>query len=451
MRTETQIVILLFLIAILPLINLILQSIRLGFWLPKPAEEKKPRIAKPLKPKTSDDCLFCQAEKACPPKEPQTRQMPRPWSEVRNRRGRKKGISTQGYACNNRKCDYYRVMDEKMHALVGYGHHGKAERIQDLICQSCGKKFSVRRDTVLYRLKSHSEKVALALALLAEGMDVSALERVTGIREGTLRTWLSRAGMHAEKMHTRFFQELIYGHIQLDELWANFDHKGKEVWLWVATEAKSKLIPVIELGPRTLDMAMGVMHALVGTMRPSCLPIFTTDGLKLYFYALTAHFGQWKKSADEEKPIWEVAAELLYGQVKKTVRRRRLVKVEHMMLWGELENLKAGLKKIGLSGQINTSFVERLNLTIRQGVSLLVRRTWGRAKYSPELKLHLLWWRGYYHFARYHAALRVKLSQPTERKGKQIPCKYRSRTPAMVAGLATRRWSVIELISYPLA
>jgi IS1 family transposase len=66
-------------------------------------------------------------------------------------------------------------------------------------------------------------------------------------------------------------------------VWANFDHNGQEMWLWVATEASSKLIPVIALGPRTLDMAMGVVHALVETMRPGCLPIFTTDGLKLYF------------------------------------------------------------------------------------------------------------------------------------------------------------------------
>ena len=75
-----------------------------------------------------------------------------------------------------------------MYALVGYEHHGKKELIQDLMCQACGKKFSVRRDTVLYRLKSQSEKVALMLSLLAEGMDVSALERVTRIKEGTLRT-----------------------------------------------------------------------------------------------------------------------------------------------------------------------------------------------------------------------------------------------------------------------
>ena len=70
-----------------------------------------------------------------------------------------------------------------------------------------------------------------------------------------------------------------------------------------------------------------------------------------------------------------------------------------MMLWGELGNLKAGLKRIGLSGRINTAFAERLNLTIRQGVSLL-GGTLGGAKYSPEMNMHLQWWPGYYHFVR---------------------------------------------------
>jgi hypothetical protein len=79
--------------------------------------------------------------------------------------------------------------------------------------------------------------------------------------------------MQVEKLHARLFQELTYGHIQLDELWAGLDHKGQEMWLWLATEAKSKLIPVIAMGSRTLDLAMGVVHALVSTMAPGCLPI----------------------------------------------------------------------------------------------------------------------------------------------------------------------------------
>ena len=86
------------------------------------------------------------------------------------------------------------------------------------MCQACGKKFTVQRDTVLYRLKTHSEKVVQALALMAEGVDISTLERVMGIGEGTLRTWLTRAGMHAERLHGIFFQELIFRHIQLDEV-----------------------------------------------------------------------------------------------------------------------------------------------------------------------------------------------------------------------------------------
>ena len=123
-----------------------------------------------------------------------------------------------------------------MHALVGYGSHGKHEKIQDLMCQACGLKFTVRRDTVLYRLKTHSRKVAQALALMVEGVDVSVLERVMRIGGGTLRTWLTQAGMHAERLLITIFQELIFGYI---------------------------------------------------------MPIFTSDGLMLYLYALTTHFGHW--------------------------------------------------------------------------------------------------------------------------------------------------------------
>jgi hypothetical protein len=39
------------------------------------------------------------------------------------------------------------------------------------------------------------------------------------------------------------------------------------------------------------------------------------------------------------KPIWEIAVGFLYAQVKKIHRRRRLVKVEHLMLCGEQEKM----------------------------------------------------------------------------------------------------------------
>jgi hypothetical protein len=95
--------------------------------------------------------------------------------------------------------------------------------------------------------------VALILALMAEGVDVSALERVFGNREGTLRTWLTRAGMQAGKVHRHFFHHLILHHIQLDELWAKVRQGSQEGWVWAVVEATSKLVPVLKMGPRTLD------------------------------------------------------------------------------------------------------------------------------------------------------------------------------------------------------
>ena len=422
-------------------------------WSHQPRPQGVPASAKklrPLKPKTGDDCGLCQNAPAPKPAEVEGC-LPPPWRANPSRRGPKKHSNTEGYACDNRACKYYGITDATIHALIAYGGHGKKEWIQDLYCDACEHKFTVRRDTVLYRLKTPSAEVAEALTYLAEGVDVSVLERTTGKGESTLRTWLTRAGLHAAKLHDHFFQRLTFRHIQLDELWANVRQKSHEVWVWTSMEVTTKIVPVIQLGPRTLAVAQAVVHELRQRMQAGQpLPVFSTDGLRLYFYALTAHFGQWITVPGNHKRVWQIAADFIYGQVKKVQRRRRLIKVELQMLWGEWTQLRTRLKAAGLSGRLNTAFIERLNLTLRQGVALLTRRTWGTAQQMSELALHVEWWRGYYHFARYHEALRVKRTSPLPRKGRQRACQYRSQTPAMAAGLTSRRWTVLEVIRYPL-
>jgi len=151
---------------------------------------------------------------------------------------------------------------------------------------------------------------------------------------------------------------------------------------------------VILLGPRTLEMACAVVHELRERMQPGVtLPVFSSDGLRLYFYALAARFGQWLMPEGGRKHIWRVATDLIYGQVKKPQRRRRLLNVERVMRWGSFEALVSRLKAAGLSGRLNTAFIARLNLTLRQGVALLTRRTWGTAQQTSELTLHVQWWR----------------------------------------------------------
>jgi hypothetical protein len=108
-----------------------------------------------------------------------------------------------------------------------------------------------------------------------------------------------------------------------------------------------------------------MVHEMHERLAPACLPVFTNDGLNHYFYALTAHFGQWVAGAGRRARRWQVAAGLIYGQVKKRYRRRRLVGVTYILRCWTREALQSALRGLGLSGKLNTAFVERVNLTLR--------------------------------------------------------------------------------------
>ncbi len=82
------------------------------------------------------------------------------------------------------------------------------------------------------------------------------------------------------------------------------------------------------------------------------------------------------------------------------------------------------------SSKLNTSFIERLNLTIRQGSAYLFRRTICHARWEERLEDHLELLRCYYNFVRPHRALKF---------GPEI------RTPAMQAGLLSKRLSFREV------
>jgi IS1 family transposase len=356
-------------------------------------------------------------------------------------------VVTQGYACPSPTCRYHGITEAQIHALVGDGHHGRTDRIQNFRCQACGTKVSARRDTALYQLKTPPARIGEVLSALAEGLDVAAAVRVFGHGQATISRWLTRAGQHAERVHQHLFRDLHLSHVQLDEIRTRLRLRSSVLWLWLACDPLTKIVPVVALGPRTQQMAQVVVHALCALLAPGCVPVFSSDGLRQYFYAVTAHFGQWVVTGRRRQ--WQVASTLLYGQVQKRYRRRRLVRVTHRLLCGTATQLRSTLQALGLSGRLNTAFIERVNLTVRQSVAGLARRTWATAQTAPALLLHVQWWRGYYHFIRLHQGLRVALPQLQAREGQRVPRRYRARTPAMAAGVTTQRWTAVEFLAWP--
>src|SRR5262245_24120651 len=143
-------------------------------------------------------------------------------------------------------------------------------------------------------------------------------------------------------------------------------------------DPNSKLLLVIDVGTRTLEMAQRVVHQVVQRLAPGCVPLCLTDGLKDYGTALLAHFGQWIQAARRRdkgplpKPRWMPQPELLYAQVVKSYWRRRLVGVNHRVVFGTRLTIEEVLARCGWT--VNTSFVERLNLDIRQRVAAIGRR-----------------------------------------------------------------------------
>ena len=149
-------------------------------------------------------------------------------------------------------------------------------------------------------------------------------------------------------------------------------------WVWVAMDPESKLGLALDVGNRTLAMAQRMVHQVAQVLAPDCVPLFLTDGFREYMTALLTHYEHWAQPVRRQatgphpKPLWMPLPQLLYTQVVKTVRRRRLVRVSHRGVFGTFEAVHQVLAPCGW--QINTAFIERVNLSMRQHVAAVGRR-----------------------------------------------------------------------------
>jgi IS1 family transposase len=222
--------------------------------------------------------------------------------------------------------------------------------------------------------------------------------------------------------------------------------------VWVALDPVTKLLLAIEVGERTLALAQRLVHQVAQVVAPDCVPLFLTDGFKAYLPAVLTHYGHWVQrprgwaTGPRPKPRWLPVPQLLYAQVVKTTRRRRLVRVTHRVVFGTLTAVKQVLAAHGW--QINTAFIERVNLTIRQHVAAVGRRVTTVCKGEAGLRQQLALHHVYYNFCLPHASLRLPLSPPAPTKGSGSAQRWRPCTPAMAAGLTDHVWTLRAVLAF---
>ena len=395
-------------------------------------------------------CPACEVGKG--EHEPATSQRePPPYIE--QKRGRPREVDTSSHFCPNKGCRYYGWLGLGNIRSNGHPNSGSWRQIE---CTVCHKTFLETLNTIFYRKRVPAETIWRVLVSLAEGVGIRKTARIFDLDPNTVQAWLGQAAEHMEAVSHYLLHDLHLSQVQVDELWAllgkrNGAERAKQ-WVWVGVEASTKLWLATVVGDRSQACAQLLIHAIRLLLAPGCLPLFTSDGWSAYGAALLTHFGQWVDIPRQHalgrppKPRWQAIPGLLYAQVVKQREKGWVVSVTKRAIFGSLEAIEAALQSSGISRVINTAFIERLNLTIRQHVAALGRKVNDLAKTVVGLRDQLSLARAYHNFCLPHASLRWPLPQPIPTLGTGSPKKWQPRTPAMAAGVTHRAWRMEELL-----
>jgi IS1 family transposase len=373
-------------------------------------------------------------------------------------------VDTSMPFCPHPNCEY--------RGWVGLGNlrangHPNGGPWRQFHCTACGGYVFETHGTIFHGKRVPVELIVRVIACLAEGLGIRGTARVFEVDPNTVLGWLVEAADHLQVFSAYFLHDLKLRQVQLDELYAvlsavqdgevTADTAIKRLsraphWVWVAMEPESKLILTTKVGERVLAMAQCLVHQVVQVLAPDCVPLFLTDGHKDYFSAILTHFGFWLQPLRRQargptpKPRWLPLPALLYAQVVKQYRRRRLVGMRHRVIFGTKAAVDQVLAAYGW--QINTSFIERLNLSFRQHVAAIGRRATTLCKGEDGLRQQLTLFQGYYNFCLPHASLRRAFSQPEPTNGTGSAKTWRPYTPAMAAGLTNQVWTLREVLMF---
>jgi IS1 family transposase len=268
--------------------------------------------------------------------------------------------------------------------------------------------------------KLTTEKRAQALQMMAEGVSLRAMTRLTSISRTTLIKLLEDAGQAFSEYQDRVLVNLPCRRIQVDEAWAFCYAKQKnvptakkapegagDIWTWVGIDADSKLAVSWLVGDRDTETAKLFIGDLAKRLKGRVQ--LTSDGHRPYLEAIEAHFGS-------------------------AIDYAMLVKIYGPSLEGEKRYSPSectGAVKYRIEGNpdpkhVSTSYVERQNLNIRMGNRRMTRLTNAFSKKAENHARMMAIYFMHYNFVRLHQTLKV--------------------TPAMAAGVTSKLWEMSDMV-----
>ena len=258
------------------------------------------------------------------------------------------------------------------------------------------------------------------VAALVEGNGINATARLTGVSKPTILKLLAELGTACAAYQDRVLRNLPCRRIQCDEIWQFCYAKAKnvpedkrnqfgygDVWTWVALDADTKLVPSWLVGGRDLGSAYTFMYDLADRLQHRVQ--LTTDGYRVYLEAVESAFHAGVDYAMLQK---------IYGVEQSETR------YSPATCLGCTVRVVSGRPD---PDHVNTSYVERQNLTMRMSMKRFARLSNGFSKkvenHAHAVAIHYM----HYNFARIHKSLRV--------------------TPAQAAGVTAHLWDIADIVN----
>lgn len=301
---------------------------------------------------------------------------------------------------------------------AGRGRNG----LQRYKCQQCSKRFCEPRQKPFGAdVRLPKDTVVRILHCLVEGNSVRSTARLCDVQPKTVLSILVLAGENCERIIGRVVVNVTVKDVECDEIWgfvqkkeanktpaeAHDDSKG-DAYCFVAMERNTKLVLNFALGRRTTATTDAFIEGVRAATAPQRFQI-STDGFPAYKASISTTLGD----------------RVDYGMLIKTYAQpvdenRRyspadVVNAKPQVVFGDPDK-----------SRICTSHIERQNLSIRMGMRRLTRLTNAFSKKWDNLWAAYCLHFAYYNFCRIHKTLRV--------------------TPAMEAGIASRVWTLADLL-----
>lgn len=305
--------------------------------------------------------------------------------------------------CPNQHCRYYGVRFNESLLVKNGSSRGRKQAL----CKACGSSVSLRYGTAYLGLEADFAIFETAVRALSEGNSLRATARIVQIDKDTVCDWLDQAATHCRLVMLYLWHQLHITECQLDELWSFVhtkeqnlataqrvcEHYG-DAWTWIAFAPQWRFVLAFVVGRRCQQSA-NLLLQRVNYVTDETIPFFASDQLPEYRNALLETYGRWYQRNRRgnrgrfPKPRLLPSERLLYAQVVKRRQNQRIVEVTNKVIFGQPKEISARLTHSSVSNAINTSFVERNHLSLRQRNRRLTRKTNAFSKQMPWLEKQL--------------------------------------------------------------